>query len=101
MSFELGPGQVVGVELNGISKTATMIAAGQGLAVSPACSPVASNTTGPLTLGLVMARQSADTFCADACQAHKSLRDCLSSALFPDFRLLHEKNRGHHPSLQA
>ena len=38
---------------------------------------------GPLTLGLAMARQSADTVCADASQAHPALRDCLSSAFFP------------------
>ena len=38
---------------------------------------------GPLTMGLAMARQSADTVCADAYQAPPALRDCLSSALFP------------------
>ena len=42
------------------------VVAGQALADSLAIAPLASNTTGPLTLGLAMARQSADTFCADA-----------------------------------
>jgi len=42
------------------------VVAGQGLADSLAIALLASATTGPLTLGLAMARQSADTFCADA-----------------------------------
>jgi len=61
----------------------TKIVAGQGLADSLANAPLAFFTMGPLTLGLAMARQSADTVCADASQAHPALRDCLSSAFFP------------------
>jgi hypothetical protein len=44
----------------------TKIVAGQGLADSLAIALLAFNTMGPLTLGLAMARQSADTVCADA-----------------------------------
>lgn len=72
--------------LNGISITPTMVAGGQGLTDDLGYALVASNTTGPLTLGLVMARQSADTLSADASQAHQSLGDCLPSAHFPVFQ---------------
>ena len=58
----------------------TKIVAGQGLADSLANAPLAFFTMGPFTLGLAMARQSADTVCADASQAHPALRDFLSSA---------------------
>lgn len=44
----------------------TKIVTGQGLAASLANAPLAFSTTGTLTLGLAMARQSADTVCADA-----------------------------------
>jgi nitrogen regulatory protein P-II 2 len=85
MTWELGPGPgpVVGVGLNGISMTPTQVVAGQGVADSLANAPLAFTTTGPLTLGLAMARQSADTVCADAAQAHPALRDFLSSAFYP------------------
>lgn len=61
----------------------TQVVSGQGLADSLAIALLAFFTTGPLTLGLAMARQSADTVCADASQAHPALRVCLSSAFFP------------------
>ena len=54
-----------------------------GLADSLAIAPLAFNPMGLLTLGLAMARQSADTVCADAAQAHPALRDFLSSAFYP------------------
>jgi hypothetical protein len=53
------------------------------LADSLAIALLAFNPMGPLTLGLAMARQSADTVCADAAQAHPALRDFLSSAFYP------------------
>ena len=46
--------------------TPTKVVAVQGSADSLANAPLAFSTTGPLTLGLAMARQGADTFCADA-----------------------------------
>jgi hypothetical protein len=67
----------------------------------PGKQPVASNTTGPLTLGLIMARSCTDTLSADASQTHPSLRDCSSVLSFLFSNLLHEKDRGHHPPLQA
>ena len=61
----------------------TQVVSGQGLADSLAIALLAFITMGPLTLGLAMARQSADTVCADASQAHPALRDFLSSAFYP------------------
>jgi hypothetical protein len=68
MTWGLGPG--AGAGGRGGAKwyfhDPAKVFAGQALADSLAIAPLASNTTGPLTLGLAMARQSADTFCADA-----------------------------------
>ena len=74
---------------------------GRGLADNLGSTPVALNTTGPLTLVLVIAVLYADALCDDASQANPSLRDCSPVLSFLFSNLLHEKDRGHHPPLQA
>jgi len=62
-----------------------MVDAGQGLADSLGSTQVASNTTGPVTLGLVMGRLGADTLCRRQPSASISER-LFPSALFPVFQ---------------